>query len=238
MVSTIANGGRKIVPQIPRTSMEKANFHGVMRGEVNLPQDKLQGVLPGMIGAVNYGTARRSGASEFNAAGKTGSCTGQGTWLGLFASVAPVVNPKYAVVVITRGASERGKYASAIAGKVYQALGSRIRQTGGNEMFAKVPLQLKPQPKVNAKTSALVDNEEGEDSEEGDVNPADIKVETGKKATPKKSQADMRVIFNGAGNATPSSSVKPAAKSSQLFNPVVIEVNKMSRPRVVQTNKK
>ena len=209
MVSALSNGGKKIIPQIPRTSVEKTNFRGAMRGEVNLPQENLQGVLPGMIGAVNYGTARRSQGSEFNAAGKTGSCIDEGTWVGLFASVAPVVNPQYAVVVITRGAGERGKYASAIAGKIYQTLGSRIRANSGNREFIanKLPLQLKPQSKVNAKTSALVDNDEGEDSDEGDVNPAPVKKE---------------------------SHNQPAAKSSTVFDPVVIQVNKLpSRPRIV-----
>jgi penicillin-binding protein 2 len=229
MVSAISNGGKKIVPQIPRTSVEKTNFRGSMRGEVNLPQQDLQGVLPGMIGAVNYGTARRSGGTEFNAGGKTGSCIGQGSWLGLFASVAPVVNPKLAVVVITRGASERGKYASAIAGNIYRAVGYRFKQNNGNDMLAKLPLQLKPQPKVNAKTSALVDNEEGEDSDEGDVNTSKIKTDVAKKSNPKKGGDDT----NEGNSYAP----KASTKSRDLFEPVIIQTNRMSRPRVVPMNK-
>ncbi|MGI8494685.1 MAG: penicillin-binding transpeptidase domain-containing protein, partial [Pyrinomonadaceae bacterium] len=233
LVSAIANGGKKVVPQIPRTSFEKANFQGAMRGEVNVRKDKLQRVLPGMIGAVNYGTARRSGAAEFNAAGKTGSCIAQGSWVGLFASVAPVINPKYSVVVITRGASERGKYASEIAGKVYRALGARINENGGRqELIAKVPLQLKPQNKVNAKTSALVDNDEGEDSDEGDVNPSDIKKDIAKRANPKKGFEDAGETFKE--NQVFKTPVKSAAKSSTMFPPVVIKVGKEpTRPRVV-----
>jgi hypothetical protein len=179
MVSALSNGGTKILPHT------------------------------GMIGAVNDGTARRSQGSEFNAAGKTGSCIDEGTWVGLFASVAPVVNPQYTVVVITRGSGERGKYASAIAGKIYQSLGSRIRANSGNREYIanRLPLQLKPQPKVNAKTSALVDNDAGEDSDEGDVNPAPVKKET----------------------ANP-----PAGKAANVFDPIVIQVNKLpSRPRIV-----
>jgi hypothetical protein len=251
LVSTISNGGKRVVPQIPRTSMEKANFQGAMRGEVTVPKDKLQGVLPGMLGAVNYGTARRSGATEFNAAGKTGSCTGQGSWLGLFASVAPVVNPKLAVVVITRGSSERGKYASEIAGKVYKALGARFRENGRQDMIAKVPLNLKPHPQVNAKTSAIVDDEEGEDSDEGDVNPVKVKLDANKRANPKKGGDDAietnQFVNKTVYSAPVNSQAKPAVKSSNLFSPVVIRVSKdakqqqqlpPSRPRVVQTNNK
>jgi penicillin-binding protein 2 len=250
LVSEISNGGKKIIPQIPRTSVEKANFRGAMRGELNLPNEKLQRLLPGMIGAVNYGTARRSNASEFNAAGKTGSCIAEGSWVGLFASVAPVVNPKLAIVVITRGSNERGKYASEIAGKVYKALGARFRENGRQDMVAKVPLDLKPHPKVNAKTSAIVDNEEGEDSDEGDVNPVKVKMDANKRANPKKGGDDAietnQFVNKTVYSAPVNSQAKPAVKSSNLFSPVVIRVSKdanqqqlpQSRPRVVQMNNK
>ncbi len=85
-----------------------------------------------------------------------------------------------------------------------------------NPLIAKVPAELKPQPKVNAQTSALVDSGEGEDSDEGDTNPA-VKQAPTKKSTPVKS------------------SVKP----SNLFDPIVIQVNKLpTRPRVVPLNNK
>ena len=47
-------------------------------------------------------------------------------WVGLFTSYAPVVNPKLAVVVITRGSAGRSKYAAAIAGNIYRALSPRF----------------------------------------------------------------------------------------------------------------
>ncbi len=147
MVSAISNGGKLVVPQIPKTKIEKTNFRGFMRGQVDIPQENLQRVLPGMIGAVNYGTAKRASDYSLNIAGKTGSCIGQGTWLGLFASVAPVVNPKLSIIVITRGSGERGKYASGIAGQIYKSLSHRFNE--GKDYVAKVPLQLKPQQKVD-----------------------------------------------------------------------------------------
>ncbi len=250
VVSTIANGGKMIVPQIPRTGVQKTNFQGATRRRVDLPLDKLQGVLPGMVGSVSYGTARRSGAAEFGAAGKTGSCTGQGSWLGLFASIAPVVNPRLAIVVVTRGAGERGKYASAIAGKIYRALGSRLKDKTGQELIAKVPLLLKPQPKVDAKTSALMDESQGEDSEDNDTNvlgrgaTSAIDSATAKRANPKKGGDDAsetaRVTNKFTTVKSPvKSTATTAAKSSPLFAPIIIRVKgELSRPRVVpMTNK-
>ncbi len=207
LVSSLSNGGRIVVPQIPKTRVEQTKFRGFMRREINLPQENLQRLLPGMIGAVNYGTAKRAADYSLNIAGKTGSCIGQGTWLGLFASVAPVVNPKLSVVVITRGSGERGKYASEIAGKIYKSLGNRFNQDGN--FVAKVPLELKPQQKVDAKASHKLDNAEGEDSDEGDV-PKPITVT--RKSSPKKGGDD----------------------TNTLFDPVVIQFNREpKRPRIV-----
>lgn len=231
MVSAISNGGKLVVPQIPRTKIEKANFRGQMRRQINFSPQNLQGVLPGMIGAVAYGTARRSNGAELNVAGKTGSCIGQGSWVGLFASVAPAVNPQIAIVVITRGLSERGKYASAIAGKVYQAISYRFKNER-REFVAQTPLQLvKPQPKINAQTSALLDDEENEDSDEGDVPSVKVKKEIPKPAPPQQVAK------------------KPELKQAdkKTFAPVVIKYNRdgaetpdnslPTRPRVVKTNK-
>ena len=103
MVSAISNGGKVVVPQVARARNEQANFRGFLRRQVNLPMNNVTGVIPGMVGAASYGTARRGVDSSLAIAGKTGSCIAHGSWVGLFASVAPVENPKYAVIVITRG---------------------------------------------------------------------------------------------------------------------------------------
>lgn len=55
-----------------------------------------------MMGAAEYGIARRGMDQNLGVAGKTGSCIDKGSWVGLFASVAPIEAPKYAVAVITR----------------------------------------------------------------------------------------------------------------------------------------
>jgi cell division protein FtsI/penicillin-binding protein 2 len=214
MVSAISNGGKIIVPRIPRTKYERVNFRGAMRYKVELPDNNLQGVVPGMIGAAQYGTARRGVDSSLGIAGKTGSCIGQGSWVGLFASVAPIENPQFAVVVITRGQSERGKYAAAIAGKIYQALRLRISEKR-NKNFVAVPLELKPESKVNAKTSARLDEGEGEDSEDNDVLIA------------VKKQPD-------AQRQMPKAPVNSSKNTTNLFPSVVIKVRRDSSDEITR----
>lgn len=218
MVSAISNGGKIVVPRIPKEKYEKTRFQGYTRGDVKIPQANLQRVLPGMLGAVNYGTAQRAYDDSLNIAGKTGSCIGEGSWLGLFASVAPVVDPKLSVVVITRGQGERGKFASGVAGKIYKALGNRIF-SNGRDFTAKAPLILKPQQKVTAKNSALLDNDEGEETGEGDSNRSLQRTQPAKPAARKGEE------------------VKTSGEPSNLFDPVVIEINRgQKRPRIVTPN--
>lgn len=118
MVTAIANGGQKVVPQIVRQQNLRASVRPKFREPVSVPTRTMQGVLPGMIGAAEWGTAARGVDHSQGIAGKTGSCIFKGSWIGLFASVAPVEDPQYAVAVITRGEGERGKYAAAVAGQI------------------------------------------------------------------------------------------------------------------------
>lgn len=223
LVSAISNGGKVIVPQIPRAGFEKANFQGYFRREINLPKQNLQGVIPGMIGAAQYGTARRGVDSTLDVAGKTGSCIGGGSWVGLFASVAPIENPKYAVIVITRGQAERGKYAAAVAGKIYQTLRARFDEKGSKTLLAKIPTALKPQSKINAADAAKLDDAADEDSDDNDSTAR--KGKKGGAETISKAQ-----IIEKAE--------KIETKASELFPPVVIEVKRgsdsvLKRPRIV-----
>lgn len=244
MVSAITNGGKLVVPQTPRSKVEKTKFQGFMRREVNLPQETLQNLVPGMMGATEYGTARRAANDGLNVAGKTGSCIFSGTWIGLFASVAPAVNPKYAVVVITRGQSERGKYASAIAGKIYQALAPRFSKDE-RETFAKIPLKLKPQRKIKAQDSAQIDNDEGEDSDDGDTVKAKIK--NPKKGAIREAEEITEPIKTVPNVKTPEIKNKTQTPKTK-FSPLVIEFNRdgaeksadskkrVTRPRIVKNN--
>ncbi len=241
MVSAIANNGKVVVPQIPRLTTQKTSFQGILRRQLQLPEQTLQGVLPGMIGAVNYGTAKSSGGAYLNVAGKTGSCIGQGSWLGLFASVAPVVNPQYTVVVVTRGSRERGRIAAAIAGEIYRALErnpyrNRNFQLAKKEELNKVPI---PKPKVDEKISLLIDG--GADEEIDDIISTksqkrtsitiDSLLEEEEARTSKKSEIEK------------SNSTKQQ-KQDSVFKPIIIEpkkkedkedIRKMTRPRIVKT---
>lgn len=163
LVSAIANGGKLLVPHLPRTPEETVNFKPEVRRQLNIPQEHLRRLIPGMIGAVNYGTARTAYDATQTIAGKTGTCIGQGSWLGLFASYAPAHDPKLAVVVVTRGSHERGRTAAAVAGQIYRALAHRFR-TQTPPAFATAP-ELAPRPKVNPVNAAAVSDEEREADE-------------------------------------------------------------------------
>ncbi len=237
LVSAISNGGKVIVPKVPRTKIERANFRGQMRRTLNLSQENVKEVIPGMIGAATYGTARRGVDSAMDVAGKTGSCIADNSWVGLFASVAPIENPKFAVVVITRGEGERGKYAAAVAGKVYTALRGRIEVNKDTNNLAKIPLELKPQSKVNAKVSAFIDTDEDEDSDENDALAA-----KGKKGGADKIELPKTDVKNVEKPLTLFPTVIVEVKKSKLstFPPGVVEdkkaANEISRPRIVNNN--
>jgi cell division protein FtsI/penicillin-binding protein 2 len=154
MVSAISNGGKLLLPHLPRSVEENAHFKTEVRRKATVDKEAWSRLLPGMVGAVNYGSGRRAYRPEQTVAGKTGTCIGQGAWVGLFTSYAPVVNPKLAVVVITRGSAGRGKHAAAIAGNIYRALSPRF----GTQIDFQVAEADDETPNTNGKAAAL--NEE------------------------------------------------------------------------------
>jgi penicillin-binding protein 2 len=229
MVSAISNGGKKVVPQIARPRVERTAFRPHLKEVVSVPMRSVEGVIPGMIGAAEYGTARRGVDASMGVAGKTGSCIERGSWVGLFASVAPVEDPKYSVVVITRGQSERGRYAAAIAGRIYQALGGNIKRNR-DMLYAR---QLKPRPLV--RDIPADESEEGEDSDvadsQGDEQVAPIIVG-------RKPQEQQPVIAS-VPQPEPKKLVQKTTQSRPKFDPVVIEFDKSgsekaTRPRIVK----
>ena len=126
LVSAMANGGKLLVPQIAHSTKE-ANKMGVkVRRQLPFTTDVWQRMVPGMVGAVNYGTARKSYDPTQTVAGKTGTCIGQGGWVGLFTSYAPLANPRLAVVVITQGTDARRHFPAAVAGEIYRQLNHRF----------------------------------------------------------------------------------------------------------------
>jgi len=126
LVSAMSNGGKLLMPHVPRTVEENSQFKTEVRRRVNINNEAWKRMVPGMIGAVNYGSGKKAYRPEQTVAGKTGTCIGQGSWLGLFTSYAPVVNPRLAVVVITRGTDARKHLPAAVAGNIYRALSPRF----------------------------------------------------------------------------------------------------------------
>ncbi len=127
LVSAMANGGKLYEPQIPRNAQEAARFKGKVRRKLNIDSAVFQRMIPGMVGAVNYGSGRRAYDPTQTVAGKTGTCNGgEGSWVGLFTSYAPLANPKLAVVVITRGTDAHRHLPAAVAGQIYRDLSRRF----------------------------------------------------------------------------------------------------------------
>jgi len=126
LVSAMANGGKLLTPHIARTRQEEANFKTKVRRQVKIDEETWKQMVPGMIGAVNYGSGRRAYDPGQAIAGKTGTCIEQGMWVGLFTSYAPLVNPRLAVVVIARGADARSHFPAAVAGRIYRDLSGRF----------------------------------------------------------------------------------------------------------------
>jgi membrane peptidoglycan carboxypeptidase len=152
LVSAMANGGKLLSPRILRTPQELARFKPGIRRNINMNLDLLRYMVPGMVGAVNYGSGRRAHDPQATVAGKTGTCIESGSWIGLFASYAPLANPRLAVVVISKGPDARSHFPAAVAGRIYRELNGRFG-TPTNLQIADA--------KANQKNS--FDEEEGEE---------------------------------------------------------------------------
>jgi membrane peptidoglycan carboxypeptidase len=160
LASEITNGGHRVLPRIPRNDIEKTRFQPFYKAEVSLPRENVRRLIPGMMGAAEYGTAHRSMDQTLGVAGKTGSCIDKGSWVGLFASVAPIENPKYAVAVITRGQKERGKWAAAVAADVYRSLSGGIVRTDRNLAWT----EFKVKPHTGKLPVNAADDEDDDDT--------------------------------------------------------------------------
>ena len=126
LVSAMANGGRLLTPQIPPSAKELSKMNVKVRRQLTITPDVWQRMVPGMVGAVNYGSGRKAYDPTQTVAGKTGTCIGQGGWVGLFTSYAPLANPRLAVVVIAQGTDARRHFPAAVAGEIYRQLNHRF----------------------------------------------------------------------------------------------------------------
>src|SRR5258706_2117642 len=153
------NGGKLITPFVPRTLKDERRAAPKVRRLVDIDADSFEHMVPGMIGAVNYGSGRRAFNPRETIAGKTGTCIEQGVWVGLFTSYAPLNNPRLAVVVIGRGADGRNHFPVTVAGRIYRDLGARFGPSPMEQMATKREF---PTPReiaaTKASTSAMENN--------------------------------------------------------------------------------
>jgi len=124
MVAAIANGGTLYYLQHPTTAAEVANFEPRVKRQLDIAP-LVPEISDGMMGAVEYGTARsvRLNFSEEEILGKTGTCSRDGTRFGWFASYANTSIGRVVVVVFLQGGRATfGPKAAEIAGHMYRNL--------------------------------------------------------------------------------------------------------------------
>ena len=167
MVSAMANGGKLLVPYVPKTANEQTQIKPKLRRQLDVSPENWRRMVPGMIGAVNYGSGNEAYEPLQTVAGKTGTCIGQGAWVGLFTSYAPLANPRLAVVVITRGSDARKHFPAAVAGRIYRDLNRRF----GTPIHLPVA---KTEPAGDSRTAALNEEEEDAAAEAAALEAAEI----------------------------------------------------------------
>ena len=125
LVSSIANGGTLYYLQYPRSQDDIAQFIPRVKRQLEI-HDQIPEMRPGMMGAVDHGTARRANYNPNEPIfGKTGTCTDKRTpaHLGWFGSFNEIGSRKLVVVVLlTGGKPVNGPIASGVAGAVYKNL--------------------------------------------------------------------------------------------------------------------
>mgnify|MGYP000872345010 CR=1 FL=1 len=124
-MATIANGGTLYYLQYPQSQEEIEGFVPRVKRHLEV-QRVLDELKPGLMAAVDHGTARRAGyQADLPILGKTGTCTDRATptHLGWFGSFSDTEKNKLAVVVLlTGGKPINGPVASGVAGKIYKSL--------------------------------------------------------------------------------------------------------------------
>ncbi|HLK18889.1 MAG TPA: penicillin-binding transpeptidase domain-containing protein [Bryobacteraceae bacterium] len=125
LMMTVANGGTLYYLQHPKALDAPDQFVPKVKRQIDV-QQWLPVIKPGMMGAVEYGTARRANYNPDEPIfGKTGTCTDgrSPTHLGWFGSYNEVGGNKLVVVVLlTGGGKVNGPVASGVAGAVYRNL--------------------------------------------------------------------------------------------------------------------
>jgi penicillin-binding protein 2 len=219
LVSAMSNGGTLLAPYIPKTSPGETKSNAKVRSQIPIEPEYLRRMVPGMVGAVNYGSGKKAYDPMQTVAGKTGTCISNGAWIGLFTSYAPLANPRLAVVVIARGSDGRRHFPAAVAGQIYRELGSRFG-TPINVQLATAPAD------GSTDTKAAELNEEEKDAD--DAEAAELE------------SAEQEAEAQEAKGTTATTTTSPAAPVSQPRNSNVKQVLKTierHNPEPQKTNK-
>jgi len=139
LIGAVANGGTLYYLQYPKVRDAVGALIPQIKRRLNIAE-LIPEIKPGMMGAVEYGTARRAIFDPSEPMyGKTGTCTDSRTptHLGWFGSFMEAGNQKLVVVVLlTGGGGVSGPAAAGVAGQVYRNLHAQ-------NFFAQQPM---PQP--------------------------------------------------------------------------------------------
>src|SRR5690242_7692013 len=185
LVSAMANGGRLLTPQIPHSVKEANKMAPKVRRVLPITAEVWQRMVPGMVGAVNYGTGQRAYDPTQTVAGKTGTCIGDNGWVGLFTSYAPLANPRLAVVVIAEGTDGRRHFPAAVAGEIYRQLNHRF----GTSINLQVASGLDDEEKEVADQEAAAENTATGEGEESTATATPGSTTQGDGAAPAKTNA-------------------------------------------------
>jgi penicillin-binding protein 2 len=125
LIGAVANGGSLYYLQYPKSREDAGMLIPHIKRRLDIA-GLIPEIKPGMMGAVEYGTARRAIFNpDLPVYGKTGTCTDSRspTHLGWFGSFAEAGERKAVVVVLLTGGSlVSGPAAAGVAGQVYRNL--------------------------------------------------------------------------------------------------------------------
>jgi cell division protein FtsI/penicillin-binding protein 2 len=123
LIAAVSNGGTLYYLQYPQNAKDIEQFVPRVKRHLDIAQYIPQ-IKPGMMGAVEFGTARRAAYDvEAPVCGKTGTCTGGTAHLGWFGSFNDYGQNRIVTVVLLTGArGVSGPTASGIAGTFYRKL--------------------------------------------------------------------------------------------------------------------
>jgi penicillin-binding protein 2 len=235
LVSAMANGGRLLQPQIPHSPKDTAKMMPKVRRQLGITSEVWQRMVPGMVGAVNYGSGRKAYDPTQTVAGKTGTCIGDGGWVGLFTSYAPLANPRLAVVVITQGTDARRHFPAAVAGDIYRGLNHRFGTAINLQVASTLDDEEKEVADAEAAAEQTADSMAAETPETSAATPTVNPTPTDKPATkqevkpatPEPRSPVKRVLM-------PLEKKPEAQKSTQPATPKSTVPSEQQRPRRIQ----